>query len=357
MLKTSHTIESFCSYPFTRLKFTPEGDVTMCCFQTRKCLGNILEKSLEQIWFSDLAKKIRSETEKGRLHRLCANNVCPFFYDTDKKNFEFNACSYPIEFEIDLPTQHCNIGGENPSAKNPACIMCERNMPSFKHQKDYLNEICKKLKPYTRYLKALHIQGIAESFWKDRIFEIINILGVETYKRKIRISTTTNGTLMSEKRSKRFLDFPLSTIVWSLDASTPETYKKIRQVDMYNKIIENLKFYAKERDPCNQFLHIHNTINTINLDEVVGMVEIAAEVGVNCLEFNATYGGLDICVNKNNFLLFKDAQNKIIEISQKLGVYTIFMRDLYLDFDSNIENNLIQLQVTKKDDNQSLQII
>lgn len=306
----------------------------MCCFQERRCLGNILEQSLEKIWFSPLAHEIRKETLEGKLHPLCQTVSCPFYHRTNRVALDVYARTYPSQFEIDLPMQHCNIGGENPNDKNPACIMCERNMSWFHHQEDKLNEVCKKLRPYMKYVDAVHIQGIAEAFWKDRIFEITDLLDFEQHKNKVRISTTTNGTLMTEKRRKRFLDFPLSTITWSLDASTPETFKKIRRLDMYPRIVENLKAYAKERDPKNQFLHIHNNINTINIGEVVGMVELAAEVGVNCLDFNATYGDLPgICVSKDNIHLFREAQYKIMETSKKLGVYTTFMRNLVLDFE------------------------
>lgn len=326
---------AFCAYPFTRLKVTPDGYATMCCFHTRKCLGNILEKGFEKIWFSPLAEEIRETTLKGNLHQTCKVFSCPLFHLKEKKEFEFSKKMYPVEFEIDLPTQHCNIGGENPSDKNPACIMCERNFSfAFKKQEDRLNEVCLILKPYLKNITGLHIQGIAEAFWKDRIFEICKILGVEKYKNKITVSTTTNGTLMNEARRKKFLGFPLSSLTWSLDAATPETYQAIRRVDMYNKIIENLKFYSRERDKSTQFLRIHNNINLLNINEVVGMVELAAEVGADNLEFNSTYGGAEmggITVDKKNVHLFARAQERIIDASKKLGVNTNFMRDLTLD--------------------------
>lgn len=324
-------VESFCSYPFIRLKFTPDGYVTMCCFQTRKCLGNILEKSLEEIWFSPLAESIRRETLEGKLHKTCQIQSCPFFHKKVKENHRVETKKYPSQFEIDLPIQHCNIGGEIPTDKNPACIMCERNMP-FNPQDDKLNEVCAVLKPYVKYINAVHIQGIAEAFWKDRIFEIIDMLDINSFKQKIRISTTTNGILMTEKRRKRFLDYPLTNLTWSLDAATPETFRKIRRVDMYDKIVENLKNYSRERNRKDQFIHIHNNINLINVHEVVGMVELAAKIGVNCLDFNPTYGLQEICVNSKNFKIFQEAQDKIKEASKRLGVYTTFMRDLSLDY-------------------------
>lgn len=333
MLKTSYVSHAFCSYPFQRLKFTPEGDVTICCFHERKCLGNILKNSLENIWFSPLANNIRESTLQGVLHKTCQIESCPFFLTNNLENQEFECYRYPIEFEIDFPNQHCNIGGNNPSAKNPACLMCERNLKTAEelYQEDKLEEVSQKLKPYIKYIRWLHIQGVAEAFWKDRIFELIDWLGVNKFKHRILISATTNGTLMNASCRGKFLKYPKSGLTWSLDAGSPETYKIIRRVNMYDKIVENLKAYSKERNLDGQYIHIHNNINTINIDEVEKMVELAAEVGVDRLDFNPTYSLRGICVNKENVHLFRNAQIRIMRRAHELGVNATFMRNLTLN--------------------------
>lgn len=333
MIKTEQDIKAFCSYPFQRLKFTPEGDVTMCCFHQRKCLGNILKDSLEDIWFSPLAEEIRKETLEGRLHKTCQGDSCPFFRKKNLPLQEFKQQHFPQEFEIDLPNQHCNIGGENPTAKNPACLMCERHYrdPKEFFQQDNLEEICKRLKPYMKHVRWLHIQGVAEPFWKDRIFEILEWLNVAEYKDDVWISTTTNGTLMNERHRNMFLEYPKSTITWSMDAGSPEIYKIIRRVDMFDRIVENMKAYAQQRNRSGQYIHIHNNINTINIVDVEKMVRLAASVGVDRLDFNATYGVPSICVNKENVHIFREAQKEIMVLARQLSVFTTFMRDLTLD--------------------------
>jgi MoaA/NifB/PqqE/SkfB family radical SAM enzyme len=322
-------IKAFCSYPWTRVKFTPEGDVTMCCFHARKCLGNIFQNSFEEIWFSPLAEQIRKDTSNQILHRTCSGNSCPFSKLKNLPLINFDHGKFPHELEIDLPNQHCNIGGERPNAKNLACLMCERNRrdPDEFYQEDRLEEICFKIKPIMSYIKWVHVQGVAEPFWKNKIFEILKWLDVEGSK--VWISTTTNGTLMNANHRKMFLEYPSSTITWSLDAGTAETFKIIRRVDMFDQIIENLMNYSKERKQ-GQFIHIHNNINTININDVEEMVRIAAKVGVDRLDFNATYDVPAICVNKENVHIFKEAQEKIVYLSRELGVNTTFMRDLTL---------------------------
>jgi wyosine [tRNA(Phe)-imidazoG37] synthetase (radical SAM superfamily) len=301
----------------------------MCCFQTRKCLGNILKSSLPEIWNSPLAKEIRQVTLNSELHPLCKIHSCPFnhmksFEGTDTEVFE-----YPRQFEIDLPTQHCNIGGEKPDADHPACLMCERHT-NFHPQIDRLEKVCESLKPYISHVNAVHIQGVAEPFWKNRIFQIIDMLGIEQYKHRIRISTTSNGTLFDDKKQADFLAFPQTTITFSLDAGKAATFKIIRRLDLYDKICERIKAYSAKRTP-GQWLHIHNNINLINIQEVEAMVEFAAEAKVDLVDFNPTYCVPGICVTKDTVDLFHEAQEKIIQRANALGVKCSFMRDLTLD--------------------------
>lgn len=306
----------------------------MCCFQERKCLGNILEHTLEEIWNSPLAEEIRKVTMEGNLHRTCKIESCPFFRKTHlEPTTKITHRRMPVEFEIDIPTQHCNIGGEIPTKKNPACLMCERSLrdPKDFWQHDRLNEVCDRIKGHMGTARWLHVQGVAEPFWKGRIFEILERLAVAQHGERMWISTTTNGTLMTQRIRAQFLTYAKSTITWSMDAGSPEVYQTIRRVDMYDRIVENLRAYCQERDRCRQYVHIHNNINTINIQDVIRMVEVAADVGVDRLDFNPTYGIPSICVSSENVHIFREAQEKIIERSRQLGVFTTFMRDFSLD--------------------------
>jgi hypothetical protein len=303
----------------------------MCCFQDRKSLGNILQTSLEDMWNGPIAQAIRQTTSKGSLHKTCQVFSCPFFHKKEQAMSPIQLSKFPIELELDLPNQHCNIGGENPTSDTPACLMCERHL-DWVRQEDRLQEICARIRPYVQYLRNIHIQGVAEAFWKDRFFEILEWLDLPPGQDKVRVSTATNGISFSESRRKKFLGYPLSFLCFSVDAATPETYKLIRRVDMFEKLKGNLLAYSRERNPNGQKLIIHNNINLLNINEVVGMVELAAQA--NChIDFNPTYAAPAICVDQWNASLFKKAQDDIVEAASRLGVSVSFLRSLTLDFE------------------------
>ena len=68
---------AFCEYPFNRIRLTAEGNLSFCCFmrpdplkqESDAYIGNVLEKTFDEIWFGAEAEAIRvSVAEKRRPH-------------------------------------------------------------------------------------------------------------------------------------------------------------------------------------------------------------------------------------------------------------------------------------------------
>jgi radical SAM protein with 4Fe4S-binding SPASM domain len=53
------------------------------------------------------------------------------------------------------------------------------------------------------------------------------------------VSINSNGTLLTDKRARSILDSGLDHIEISIDAFSKETYKKIKNVDMYDRVVQN----------------------------------------------------------------------------------------------------------------------
>lgn len=344
-------VEAFCGYPFTRVRCTSEGDVAMCCFmrpdplfpKSQAYIGNLLESSFDEIWFGETAEAIRSDTLAGKLHKKCQTPGCPFYSMKRRplptQNIIYN--EYPTFLEIDLPNTHCNVGGLNPSERSPACIMCERSAPFFKAEEDRLFEVLAKVKQIVPNLSQIHIQGIAEPFYENKasghlLFDVLDALEFDTHAHQITVSITTNGTLLKHSVRQAFFNrIPHSITTFSIDAATPETFKKIRILDCFDKVLENLYAFAAERMPARQHLQIHNNVNLLNYHEVVGMVEIAHKAEVECLELSPTDGhNREILVNEENCGLFVKAQREATERCEELKVKYKFIRPLDMGISS-----------------------
>jgi hypothetical protein len=312
-------------------------------------IGNVLENSFDEIWLGEIAESIRKETIHGRLHNKCNCPGCPHLSPNARipKDIVFN--EHPLFLEIDLPNTHCNVGGLTPDpVKSPACIMCERASPLFKPEVDHLFEVLDKVKYIVPNLEQIHIQGIAEPFYETKksghlLFDVLDVLGFDKYAHKITLSVTTNGTIFKKSVRQEYLNrVPHSITNFSIDASTPETYKNIRIFDCFDKVIENLYAFNEERVKTRQYTQIHCNVNIMNVNEVVGLVDIAHKANIGCLEMNPTSGFNHlILVNEKTCGLFAKAQADVIERCEKLGVVYKFINPL----DLGMTEKLIQLTI------------
>jgi len=314
----------------------------------RGAIGNILEYGYEAVWKGIVANSIREKVGDNLLPTACQTASCPYAHLTSEERLWHivdvsNPHPFPTEIELDLPDSHCNVGGLSPNKKNPACLMCERHLYGTV-QKDRVNEICAVIKPYIQYIDKFHIQGIAETFWKDKIFEVFDLLDMRSHKDRVFVSTTTNATILDQKRRVAFLEYPFSSLTFSLDAATASTFKLIRRWDMFEKVKENVKNYCQEKTPS-QVAGIHNNLNLLNINEAEDMVVLAKELGVDFVDFNPTYGIPEICVNEQNVHLFAEAQSKIKEKAAEIEMKVSFMRDLTLGLNVPSEPKLIQITV------------
>lgn len=353
-------VEAYCPYPFNRARVTSEGNVAFCCFQRPPSadaglvhlktnnapqspyIGNVFDQPFDEIWFGDLAEEIREKTLEGELHSLCQVPGCPFTkmkLPYPKENITYN--EYPNFLEVDLPNTHCNVGLQNPNEEHPACVMCERANPLFQPEENRIMEVMERIKHIVPNLHQIHIQGIAEPFWKDMIFEMMDAIEYDKYSDGITMSTTTNGIPLNEKRREEWLKrAPYSITNFSIDAASPETYQGIRILPVFDTVLEHLYAFSKARVRERQFLRIHNNINVMNLHEVLDMVDIAAKANVEYIEFNPTDGfNHVILVNEKNCGKFKKAQEDIIEKCEKLGVPYNFLRPL----DMGLTDRLVQI--------------
>ncbi len=304
----------------------------MCCFQTLP-LGNIFNQTLQEIWQNNITIKIRKSTKKGQLHKNCSSwTACPFVYKP-LNMFDIPDLPYPTEIEFDLPNFHCNIGGTNPNDDNPACIMCARSH-NYIPEPDHTDVILRNIKPFLSNLNELFVGGVAEPFWKDKIFDILDKL---EFNHKTKLKTVTNGTILTEITIDKFIRLcPNFELHISIDAACPETYIKIRRIDAYNKIIQNIRYICKNKSKS-QIVEIHNNINLLNVHEMVRMVQIASDLGVDLISFNPTHdpgyghghaGALDaIIMNKSNWKIFDEEYKKALQEANRLNLNMITYKD------------------------------
>jgi molybdenum cofactor biosynthesis enzyme MoaA len=335
-------MKALCSLPFTRLKINEDGSYHSCCFQS-SMYGNILEDGIEKAFKNPELRKVKNSMLQGKLDKeYCDNDRCPLrFYDLSRiPHKEVKLTKYPVDLELNMPSTFCNIGGLNPTPET-ACIMCPRSSEQFMSGvgTDILDDILEEVKIAMPNVQNLSILGIAEPFYKNRIFDVFEKLEFTKYRDNILFWTFCNGTIFTERAQDRFLNIVKNVhLGFSIDAGTAETYIKIRRLDYFNKIKKNLTSYfkkVKEKTEINDRSYTTNNINLYNVYELKEMIDLGIEVGSNSTQFTLTMkyqadlkiDDSKLC-NSNNWKIFWEAQKDAEEYAKSKN-YNV---DFYVPF-------------------------
>jgi len=211
-----------------------------------------------------LRRNSNLKTSDSRLLGVCLHGAY-------NKN-EFKAfCEWsPKILEIETTTM-CNM--------NPSCAMCTvHNFKSSMYKFHLSKEILERIKFYLNDAHTISLHGSGEPLLTERLFDILEIVSNE----KIWTTFNTNGLLLTEEMSEKLISKCLKQISFSLDAATPETYRKIRRNDNFDKVKSNIKHLTLMKKK-NNTIYPRILINMIlmkeNFSELLSFVSLAHELG------------------------------------------------------------------------------
>lgn len=200
----------------------------------------------------------------------------PFAYslgdrDLQKKFFvEDVAQHFPMPRTISLVlSNQCNL----------KCVMCPYHSPLFiqNRQNDYFDDkkwmslavierLVEELKDNDQPL-TFHMGQLDEPLLHPHIAEIVRLLASVPHST---VHITSNGNLMSGDLARAVIQAGIKSIQFSVDAQTPETYKKIRGAKL-EKVQRNVERFLRLRDELRPGLYVNLCI--INQEGAADEVE------------------------------------------------------------------------------------
>lgn len=153
---------------------------------------------------------------------------------------------FPKEIFIDL-TSFCNH----------ACVFCANSKLKHKHTME--PRMVKRIlqEAYENGTRDIGLYATGESFLVKNLSEYVSEAKQIGYEY---IFITTNGALSTPERVKPILDAGLSSIKFSINAGTRESYKKIHGKDDFEKVLQNLKWIAEYRKRARKNYRIYVTM-------------------------------------------------------------------------------------------------
>lgn len=194
-------------------------------------------------------------------------------------NRQLNEREYAARATV-LRSRPVSISIETSALCNLKCVMCPRTGPTWDRDGFIGEDILAKIEGFLPFALHLQLHGVGEpllspAFW--RMLDLIRNHGIAFSE------VNSNGLLLDDNRIERLVDSDLSLINISLDAATPETYRRIRGGD-FAKVLDNIRRLRSRRDGHGRRLPkivINMTLMVENIKELPAFVDLACDLDID----------------------------------------------------------------------------
>jgi len=160
------------------------------------------------------------------------------------------------------------------------CQTCIRTFQSLEPPADLTLEQVKAIAAQFPVLERVVLHGIGEPLLNREIFEIVEFLK----SRAAAVLFNSDAISLTAKRALRLIESGLDEYRVSLDAATPETYRRLRGVDQLDRVVANVRRLVsleRERSRTVPRVSLWFTASRANLHELLEFVRLAADLGVD----------------------------------------------------------------------------
>jgi MoaA/NifB/PqqE/SkfB family radical SAM enzyme len=177
-------------------------------------------------------------------------------------------------------------------------------------------------------LDRVVLHGIGEPLLNREIFAIVAWL-------KTRVATVlfnSDAISLTPARARRLIESGLDELRVSMDAATPGTYRRIRGVDQFDRVVENVRaLLALERQLGRRTprVSLWFTATRVNVEELPGFVRLAANLGVpEVYVQRLVFNGLGLAVEDNALHgRLRDREQALLDEAERLaGAHRLTLR-------------------------------
>ena len=160
------------------------------------------------------------------------------------------------------------------------CQTCIRTFRSLEPPADLTLEQVKAITEQFSVLERVVLHGIGEPLLNREIFEIVAYLKT----RAATVLFNSDAISLTATRALRLIQSGLDEYRVSLDAATRQTYRRLRGVDQFDRVVANVQRLVqleRGRSRSAPRVSLWFTASRANLDELLAFVRLAADLGVD----------------------------------------------------------------------------
>jgi MoaA/NifB/PqqE/SkfB family radical SAM enzyme len=305
-----------CLQPFTNVDVHSDGGVR-CCSESwmRTWVGNIKEKPLSEIWNGETIKQIRASILDGS-YSFCDWHQCPFYSNDEHYLFTREELMDPsgldpvrrtrvmkhktwiepiLNNETEVKTHPANYNFAYDESCNLACPSCRTKTigfvrgPAYEARKQIQDDVLTFIESAGfNNVGRINISGSGEPFSSKVFREFLYNFDGESRK-NLDINIQSNGVLFDESawEKMRKIHANINEVLISIDASTEQTYDKVRVNGDFQKLMSNLEFLSGlYKEGRIRRLMLAFVVQQANYREMRGAIEIGKRLGVERIVFN-----------------------------------------------------------------------
>jgi radical SAM protein with 4Fe4S-binding SPASM domain len=172
-----------------------------------------------------------------------------------------------LEGILFLVTQACNL----------ACHHCSWGSASVPEDfpRDFFYKIVKEVSSLG--VKSLLISGGEPLLWPD-LFDMISFAS-----QKLRVSLSTNGTLIGETEAQKVKEAGVSEIAISLDGISARTHDDLRGKGNFQKTLQGID--SLKREGLGEKINLHFCLSKRSIDEAIDFPKFAEKLGIRKITY------------------------------------------------------------------------
>lgn len=306
----------YCLQPFTNVDIHSNCGVR-CCSESwmPDWIGDLTDKTLNEIWNSETTQKIRESILDGS-YQFCDWHQCPFYSNDEYYLFTKEELENPellsgvrkdrvekhmpwIRYilegktRVDIPPANYNLAyDETCNLKCPSCRDHSRVYVQGEEYEKRLaihNKVINELKEEgMNSIGRLNMTGSGEPFISKIFSDFLFTFDGSEYP-NLDINIQSNGVLFTpevwDKMEK--IHGNLNEVIISLDAACAQTYNQIRVNGNYERLLSNIEFLSKLRKEKKiNRLMLAFVVQKKNYKEMVDAIKIGKKFGVDLFIFN-----------------------------------------------------------------------
>ena len=159
------------------------------------------------------------------------------------------------------------------------CQTCIRSFRSLEPPADLTLAQVKSIAEQFPVLERVVLHGIGEPLLNREIFEIVAYLK----SRAATVLFNSDAISLTLTRALKLIDSGLDEYRVSMDAATPETYRRVRGVDQFDRVVANVRRLVEleqQRSRSAPRVSLWFTAARVNLPELPAFVRLAGRLGV-----------------------------------------------------------------------------